>query len=93
MLLKVAQELNDMFAYIVSGLFALMIFVFFISKMKAPLMIPRTLTFAIVTLYLLHIIPSTFSLLVAAYLAAGIIVVYTLGKQLQWWFTTYFTQR
>lgn len=84
---KVAFTLQDVYGYIVVGLFALMHLIYFASKMEAPVLPVRTITMVLLMLYIPTSIPPlawTNQLLLIVMGIAGVASFYSLARQLQW---------
>ncbi|MBI4983203.1 CDP-alcohol phosphatidyltransferase family protein [Candidatus Woesearchaeota archaeon] len=84
-LIKIGWFTQEYFVYIISGLFSLAQGIYFLSKCKAPVLFTRTITLLLLVLYLPAVIPLTSSLISITYLANGVVAVYSLARQLQYY--------
>ena len=83
-LAKASWFLQDTYAYIVTGLYVIALLFHLISKMKAPILLIRTVA-AIVFIIATHPqFPYQLLLLTVGYLVAGIASAFSLARQLQW---------
>lgn len=83
LIIKIGYVWQDYYAYLVAGLYLMAQLVYLYSQGHAPALFARSAV--IVTLFLyIPAITITSSLPVLAYLFAGIISVYSLARQLQW---------
>jgi len=80
LLLRIAYSLPDYYAYIAAGLYLLTNIIYSLNKLECPVLFARTFT----------IIPLLLSLPTIAYLTAGVISMYSLGLQLQYFTATKF---
>lgn len=80
---KVAFTLQDVYGYIVVGLFALAQLIYFASRMEAPVLPVRTITMVLLMIYVSPISWST-QLLLLVMSIAGVASLYSLARQLQW---------
>ena len=74
-LVKIAWYLQDYFAYIVIGIFLLAQAIYSLSKKEAPIFFSRSI----------NLLWLAFNLPVLAYLTTGVVSVYSLALQLQWY--------
>lgn len=84
---KVAFTLQDIYGFIVVGLFALAQLIYFASRMEAPVLPVRTVTLVLLMLYLPASVPLlawTNKLLLIVMGIAGVASLYSLARQLQW---------
>ncbi len=81
---KVGYFLQDFYPYIISGLFALAVIIYFVSRFKAPIVFVRTVSLLVLIIASYPGFPFTKELLTTGYLIVGVITVFSLAKQLQW---------
>ncbi len=84
---KVAFTLQDIYGFIVVGLFALAQLIYFASRMEAPVLMVRTVTLVLLMLYIPASVPPlawTNQLLLLVMGIAGVASLYSLARQLQW---------
>ncbi|MDO8656708.1 MAG: CDP-alcohol phosphatidyltransferase family protein [Nanoarchaeota archaeon] len=84
LVLKVGYFLHDYYAYIVAGLYLLAQVVYIYSKLSAPVLFGRSVSMIALFFYIPVIVSITSYLPVLVYLFVGIIAVYSLARQLQW---------
>ena len=84
-IVKIGWFLQDYFAYIAAFLFLLTQVIHFISKRKAPALFTRTLTLFILLFYVPSVAAITSFLPTLAYLITGVVSVYSLARQLQYY--------
>ncbi|MEW5896582.1 MAG: CDP-alcohol phosphatidyltransferase family protein [Nanoarchaeota archaeon] len=84
-LVKTGWFIGDFYAYIVAGIFALAFIIFLWSKFKAPMYFIRLTMLIILSIVTFPFLPYTKTFLTGAYLTAGVISVYSLARQMQWW--------
>ncbi|MBI2662682.1 CDP-alcohol phosphatidyltransferase family protein [Candidatus Woesearchaeota archaeon] len=77
LIIKIGVYLNEYYAYIAAFLYLLTHFIYIINKFKSPILFART--FTVVILF--------FNLPTLAFLTAGVISVYSLALQLQYFVT------
>lgn len=78
LLLKIGWHTQDYYAYIIAGLFVLVLCIYLASKCTAPILFTRTVSLFLLILPILHIE-------VLAYLVVGVAAVYSLALQLQFY--------
>ena len=86
LIIKIGYFLHDYYAYLVAGLYLLVQVIYIFSQLRAPILFARSVTMITLFLYIPPIISITFYLPILVYLFAGVISVYSLGRQLQWFF-------
>ena len=82
LILKLGWYFNDVYAYLIAALFCLGYVIHLVSKFQSLFIPFRTAGLILMILFTFSIKPS---LLTGSYLAAGIISVYTLARQLQYY--------
>lgn len=83
-LFKVGWYLQDTYAYIIAGLFFLAVAIYFLSRTQAPIIFMRTVALLILIVVAYPSFPFQQEILTIGYLAAGIVAVFSLARQLQW---------
>lgn len=84
MLFKVGWHLQDVYAYIIAGLFFLAALVYFWSRGQAPIIFMRTAAVLILLIVAYPAFPFQREILTVGYLVAGVVAVFSLARQLQW---------
>jgi len=84
-IVKIGWFLQDYFAYVAAFLFLFTQAIHFISKRKTPVLFTRTLTLLMLLFYVPSVVPITTSLPTLAYLITGVVSVYSLARQLQYY--------
>ncbi len=84
-LVKAGWFLQDYYVYLISGLFLLGLIIHFFSKLEAPMIFMRTPVLIGLVIATYPLFPFTVEFLTLAYLTAGVVAVYSLAKQLQWY--------
>lgn len=84
LLLRVGQYLDDIYPYLIAGLYALAIIIHFASGMKAPIIFIRTTAVIVLIIAAFPDFLYPRLLITIGYLAAGGTTVYSLARQLQW---------
>ncbi len=80
---KVAFALQDVYGFIVVGLFALAHLIYFASRMEAPVLMVRMITLLLLIFYIPTLL-WTNQLLLLVMGIAGVASLYSLARQLQW---------
>lgn len=83
-LIKIGLQTQDYLALIVSGLYFLYQIIYFLSRCQAPALFTRTITLILLALYLPGIIPVSVHLLLITILVNGVVSLYSLARQLQY---------
>ncbi len=81
--LKVGWYLQDLYAYLIAGLFFLAVIIYFLSRCQAPIIFMRTATLLILMVTAYPSFPFQTEILTFGYLVAGSVTVYSLARQLQ----------
>jgi len=84
LVLKIGYFLHDYYAYLVAGLYLLAQLVFLFSKLSAPVLFGRSVSLIALFFYIPVVVSLTSILPVLVYLFMGVIAVYSLARQLQW---------
>ncbi len=85
MVLKIGYFLQDYYAYIIAGLYLLAQMVYIYSRLTAPILFARSVSLISLFFYIPAIVSITSYLPVLVYLFVGVISVYSLARQLQWY--------
>lgn len=83
-LTKIGLYFHDYLAFIVAGLYFLYQTIYFFSRCRAPIIYTRTLTLILLTFYIPGIISLSAHLLLVALLVNGVVSLYSLARQLQY---------
>ncbi len=84
LVIKIGYFLQDYYAYLVAGLYLLAQLVYVFSGMTAPVLFGRSVSLITLFWYLPALLSLTSVLPVLVYLFLGVIAVYSLARQLQW---------
>lgn len=87
--LKVGWYLQDLYAYLIAGLFFLAIIIYFLSRCQAPIIFMRTVAMLVLMIATYPLFPFQQELLTVGYLVAGSVTVYSLARQLQFGITRF----
>lgn len=84
-IIKLGWYINDIYAYVIAGIYLLGLGIHLISKLRYPFIPFRTGSFLVMIIITLPLFNYTKpSWIMLSYLAAGVISAYTLAKQLQY---------
>ena len=95
LLAKVGWYLNDIYPYIIAGLFALGFIIFLASRLKAPLIFIRTASLLVLAIVTIPAFPAAYQtgVLTVGYLIAGAFTAFSLAKQVQWFMRKIYKQQ
>lgn len=83
-LIKAGFHLQDFYAYIAAGLFLLALIIHLSFKLQPPMLFMRTVFVIVLVIITNPLFPFTKILLIAGYLTAGGVSLFSLARQLQW---------
>lgn len=85
MVIKLGWSIKDVYAYVIAGIYLLVVVIHLLSKLRAPFIPFRTASFLVMIIITLPLFNYTKpSWIMLSYLAAGVISSYTLAQQLQY---------
>ncbi|MBS3116932.1 CDP-alcohol phosphatidyltransferase family protein [Candidatus Woesearchaeota archaeon] len=81
-IIKMGFFLNDLYAYLAAGLFALALLFYALSQYQAPIWFMRL--YVVMGIFIILLFPSLKFLFIVLYLSVAVAGAYSLARQLQW---------
>lgn len=86
-LVKLGWYIQDYYAYLVAGLFVIALIIYFTSKKTAPIVFMRSTALGILAIFTIPAFAQYHKILLTiGYLIAGFFTLFSLARQLQWYF-------